>query len=94
MGVDAGQHADSLPWSTMLASTDAPGAAHALAGCRSRRSYQASTAQDSGDVTGGHSSQRPLQIATGSKTSSLAGDAREHSAIDDGARLLPQMQEV
>jgi hypothetical protein len=57
-------------------------------------SYQASTAQDSGDVTGGHSSQRPLQIATGSKTSSLAGDAREHPAIDDGAAVVQQVQDV
>ncbi|SOC50989.1 hypothetical protein SAMN05660748_3711, partial [Blastococcus aggregatus] len=34
------------------------------------------------------------RIATGSKTSSLAGDARERSAVGDGAQLLPQMQDV
>ena len=42
-------------------------------------------------VTGGHSSQRPLQITTGSKTSRLAGDAGEHPAIDDEAVVVQQV---
>ncbi len=50
--------------------------------------------ETSANVTGGHSLEKPLQIATGSKTSSLAGDAREHPAIDDEATEVHQVQDV
>jgi hypothetical protein len=50
--------------------------------------------ETSANVTGGHPLEKPLQNATGSKTSSLAGDAREHPAIDDEAPEVHQVQEV
>jgi hypothetical protein len=47
--VDAGQHADSFLLDLRSRTDRRPGAAHALGGCRNRRSYQASTARDIGE---------------------------------------------
>jgi hypothetical protein len=74
---------------------DAPGVVHALGGWCRRRSYQASTARGTDEghrraLTGkGHYESR-----LGSKRSSLAGDAREHPAMDDEAPEVRQVQEV
>jgi hypothetical protein len=54
VGVDSGEHA--TPSSVeKLARGRCSGAAHASAGCRSPRLYQASTARTPASVTGGHS---------------------------------------
>jgi hypothetical protein len=92
--VDAGEHADSfLVDFTREAPTPRAQRMHLVAvatGAPIRRQPP----ETSANVTGGHSLEKPLQNATGSKTSSLAGDAREHPAIDDEATEVHQVQDV
>jgi hypothetical protein len=61
VGVDAGEHADSFLLSPGSRSADAQGAAHALAGCRRRRSYQASAPEASATSPAGTHRTRPLK---------------------------------
>jgi hypothetical protein len=86
VGVDSGEHA--TPSSVdQLAEGRCSSAAHASAGCRSPKLLSGVNRPTPAGVTGGHSLRKPLTIATGSKTSSLAGDAREHPTIGDRALL-------
>jgi hypothetical protein len=89
----------SMPASTPTPSSSTP--ARGWTDARAQRMHLVAVAtgapirrqppETSANVTGGHSLEKPLQIATGSKTSSLAGDAREHPAIDDEA---PEVHQV
>jgi hypothetical protein len=94
VGVDAGEHADSFLLDSARKNR-CPGAVHALAGCRSRRSYQASTAQDIGER------HRRALIAEGHCRSRRAARRRASPVtpastppIDDGAAVVQQVQDV